>query len=230
MNNKIVLILGGTGSIGGAVADILADNGFKVLRHGRKGKYKADVTKKAETRRLIKNVLAEYGRVDVLVNSLSAPVTIAGFEKKRWRDFEKHFRVQLKAAVDAASLVLPQMKKRGGGKIINILTSYVAQEPPASLSDYVVAKYALWGLTRAMAKDLARYNVQVNAVSPDLINNRFNRNLPAKLVEIIKARTPGGRLTTPQDVAKAVLFLVSKKADKITGKNFIISGGKVKKQ
>ncbi|MEK7629060.1 MAG: SDR family oxidoreductase [Patescibacteria group bacterium] len=225
--DKIILILGGTGSIGSSIAEAFNDEGAIVCCHGQTGGYSADLRNSTETTQLIEKIIGKYGFIDVIVNSVSNLANIASFEKKDWADFIGHLEIQLKSCVETTKLVLPYMKKRGNGKIINILSSYTIGSPPSSLSDYVTAKYALLGLTKALAKELGRFNINVNAVSPSFIKNSFTKNIPEKLDEILISQTPMGRLTTEKDVANTVLFLASEKANFISGENIVVSGGSV---
>ncbi len=229
-NQKVILILGGTGSIGSCIADALEQQGVLVVRHGRNGSYAYDVSNEQDTNAahvFVEKIIQEFGRIDAVVNSLSSSRQIARFEKKTWHDFLGHLHVQLKAAVEIERNVIHYMKKQGKGKIVHVLTSAVMGTPPASMSDYVTAKYAMLGLTKAMAKELGRDHITVNAVSPGFIKNKFNSKLPEKLSEIIEAETPIGSLTTEDNVMRAVLFLLSDDADHITGENINISGGHV---
>ncbi|MBI3075302.1 MAG: SDR family oxidoreductase [Parcubacteria group bacterium] len=225
LKNKIVFILGGTGSIGSAVGDAFAAHGATVCRHGPRGEYKADVRKSKETARVIMSALKKHGKIDILVNAVSAPVSIAPFEKKEWRDFSKHLDVQLKSAVETAQLVIPSMREQGGGAIIHVLSTSVGGRILSSTVDYITAKYALWGLTRALAKDLGRYRITVNAVSPSFIANDFTKHAPAKLHDFFIHDTPIGRLALPEDVAHAVVYLASPESRYITGENVQVSGG-----
>lgn len=225
--NKIILVLGGTGAVGSAVADLLAAGGATVCRHGRAGNYRADVRDGDQTKKLVDKIINRLGRIDAVVNALSAPVKIGSFESKKWEDFLEQFDVQLKAAVETTKLVVPHMKKQKKGRIINILTSYTIGSPPSSLSDYVTSKYALLGLTKVLARELGRYNITVNAVSPGFVKNRFTKNVPEKFSEILISQTPLGRLATAGDIAEVVFFLCSDEADFITGENINLSGGQV---
>lgn len=222
---KIVTILGGTGSVGGAIADAFERHGAIVCRHGRVGEYKADLRSNGETNRLIKKILKQYRRIDILVNSVSASITNAPFEHKRWKDFQAHLDIQLKSAVETAARVLPVMKKNGGGRIVHVLTTAIGGRTHASISDYITAKYALWGFTKALAKDVGKYNITVNAVSPSFIANRFSSHVPKKIHDIVIYDTPLGRLAEPDDIVSAVLFLASENASFITGENIQVSGG-----
>ncbi len=225
IKNKTILVLGGVGSIGSTISDLLEKEGARVFRHDLVGEYAADVRDETQLKSLIENIIKRSGPIYGLVNSVSAPIKIGGFEKKKWSDFSEQLGVQLKAAVVSAEVLIPRMKENGGGAIVNILSSYVMDQPPASLTDYVTAKYAMLGFSKSLAKDLEKYKITVNAVSPSLIKNNFSAGVPEKLLEIMAAQSPTGRLTNPEDVARAVLELIADTG--ITGKNIQIVGGKI---
>lgn len=224
--DKVVLILGGTGGIGGAIADAFEKSNAIVCRHALSGgEYGADVGNEAEIVVLVKKVVDKFGKIDILINSVGHPAHISVFEKKKWEDFLSHLNVQLKSAVIAAQSVLPIMKEAKWGRIIHVLSSYTKGNIPSSLSDYVTAKYALLGFTKALAKEVGKDNITVNALSPSFIKNDFTKNIPDKFSEILISNTPIRRLCTHEDVANAVLFLASEKAGFITGENLSVTGG-----
>ncbi len=225
LKGKIILILGGTGGIGSQVANLAEAQGAFTIRHGTNGPYGYDVRSEKGAADFINRIIGEYGRVDGIVNALSAPVKVANIDKKTWGDFFDHLNIQLKSAVDIEGGIIPFMKEQGGGRIVHILTSYTMGVPPASIADYITAKYAMLGLTRVLAKELGSHHITVNAVSPGYIRNKFNARMPEKLAEIIATETPLRSLTTEEDTAHAVLFLLSDDASHITGENINISGG-----
>lgn len=224
--DKVVLVLGGTGSIGSAIAELFEREHAIVYKHSfSQGAFRADLSKNGEAEQLIGAVFKKSKRIDILVNSISAKTIPHNFEDIRWDDFLSHLNVQLRAAVDVEKLVVPYMKRQGGGRIISVLSSYTVGHIPARFSDYVTAKYALLGLTRALSKELAPFGITVNAVSPSFIRNRFTHDVPEKYDELLKTQTPRGRLAEPLDVAQCVLYLASDAADFITGANIEITGG-----
>ena len=225
LKDSIILILGGTGDVGLAITSLLEKEGAIVLRHGRSGEYAADINVSEETARMIAKIIQKFGKIDAVINSLSAPTVIGVGEKKIWNNFLEHLNVQLKAAIEVTEQVIPEMKKQKSGRIINILTSYVVGDPPAGLSDYITAKYALLGFTKALAKELGRYGIAVSAVSPSIMKNSFTKNLPPKIFELEAAQSPTGKLTTEEDIAKAVLHLLTSNTEQINGKNILIVGG-----
>lgn len=228
LKNKLALVLGGTGGIGSAIADLLEKEGATVIRHGRGGKYGADVTKDGALKKLIDKVLAEYKRIDVVINSLSAPIVLTLIENKKWPDFLAHLNIQLKAAIDSVVQLVPKMKSQGGGKFINIVSVVVQNDPPKKYADYVTAKYALLGFSKTLAEELRGENIFVNCVSPDFVKTELTKVFPEKLAEIIAEQKPTGRLTTPRDVAQIVLDFTLDDSGR-TGENIILSGGKIKK-
>lgn len=226
LQNEVILILGGMGGIGAATADLLEKEGARVIRHGLVGEYAADVTDSRQTSQLIENILGKFGKVDVVVNSLTAPLKIGGIEKKTWNDFQTHFNIQLKAAVETANILVPKMKAAKSGQFINILSSVVTAVPRAIYPDYVTAKYALLGFSKALNEEMKTHGIFVNCVSPDFIKTDLTKDLPEKLPEIVASQNESGRLTVPEDVAKAVSDLI--KNPEPGGKNVIIIGGSIK--
>lgn len=226
LQNKVILILGGMGGIGNSIADLLEREGAKVMRHGLVGEYAADVTDSRQTNQLIENILGKFGKIDVLVNSLTAPLKIGGIEKKAWNDFQTHFNVQLRAAVETANILVPKMKAAKSGQFINILSSVVTAVPRAIYPDYVTAKYALLGFSKALNEEMKAHGVFVNCISPDFIKTDLTKNFPEKLSEMVAAKNESGRLTIPEDVAKVVSDLIKNPGP--GGKNIIIAGGLVK--
>ncbi len=224
--SKKVLVLGGDGDIGSEVVSQFERSGAEVFSHSRSQQpYAADVRDSGQLSQLMDTVLSQSDGIDILVNALSAPLKIGPIGSKIWSDFEAQMNVQLKAAVEVLPQLLPSMKEKRYGRIINVLTTYAENETPSYVADYVAAKYALLGLTRCMAKELGRFGITVNAVSPGLVSNDFSSVFPEKLTEVVVHGTPLGRTTRPIDVANAVLFLASDEAEFITGENMHVTGG-----
>lgn len=222
-----ILILGGTGGIGSCIANMLEHDGLRVIRHGTSGPYAFDVTLNAGADIFVEKLIKEFGVIYGIVNALSAPIQIESIDKKLWHNFSSHLNVQLKAAVEIEGKIIPLMKKHKKGKIIHILTAYVFGALASGVGDYITAKYAMFGFTKALARELGRFHITVNAISPGFIQNTFSSIMPEKLAEIIAAETPLGVLTREEDVAHAVRFFLSDSADHITGENLNLSGGHV---
>ena len=222
LKGKIALVLGGVGSIGSAISDVLEEEGAIVCRHGLIGDYSGDVADFQASERMVNPILGKYGAVDILVNSVSAPAKLASFDKKTWQDFLAHFTVQLKSAVEVTQMVLPKMKERKWGRIVNIASSYTRGVPPGSLTDYVTSKYAIIGLTKALAAEVGRYGITANAISPSFIKNKFTENVPSKVVEMLIEKSSEKRLINPEDVASKVLEII---LSDLNGENVFITAG-----
>lgn len=117
-------------------------------------------------------------------------------------------------------------KARGAaGSIVNVLSSVVLGPPPAKQLGYVTTKYALLGLTRALAAEFAEFSVRVNAVSPGMTRTKMVGNLPERFVEMYEAGLPLGRIARPDEVAAAIAFLLSAEASYMTAANLPVTGG-----
>lgn len=225
LTNKVVLILGASGGIGSVVADLLEANGAIVCRHSRSGNYSADVSKEGQIGELINRILLRFGRIDVVVNSLSAPIKISPIFKKDWDNFLDQLNVQLKAAVDVVQAVAPRMKLKKNGHFINILSSVVKGKPPAGYADYITAKYAMWGFSECLFKELGQHGISVTCVSPDFVVTKLTSVFPLKLGEILAEKNDSKRLTQPKDIAFLVKEVICN-GKFYNGKNIGISGGR----
>jgi len=119
------------------------------------------------------------------------------------------------------------MKATGGGAIVNILSQVTSGQPPALMSDYVTAKHALFGLSKAMAVEWAEDNIRVNMVSPGLTQTDLTQHFHDRIFRIEAGRTPLKRIAKTSDIANVVAFLLSEDASFLTGVNLFVTGGQV---
>lgn len=182
-----------------------------------------DITDKLFLEQMAKTIIEKFSTIDVLINN-------AGITKDNFlvniteADWDAVIDVNLKGAFLCCQAVFPHMKEKNFGKIINIISaSWLGNIGQAN---YSASKGGLVGLTRTLAKECARYNINVNGVSPGLINTPMVQTIPEKVLnELINAR-PLKRIGEPADIANAVGFLASKEADYITGQILNVDGGK----
>ena len=237
--SKTAIVTGGSGGIGSAIVKKLSRNGYStaIIYNSNEKKavelqkevknslaIKCDASSQEDAFEMAKKVLNNFGRIDVLVNGASPALAYSRFIEKNMKNFIDNMNINYFGAVNCIKNVLPHMAKQKSGSIINILTENVLKPQPG-FSDYISAKYALLGLTRCLALEYANKNIRVNAISPGMVETNMIKNLPLKAIELAKEASPLGRLTTADDVANAVIFLVSENASNITGINLPVCGG-----
>ncbi|AWX56229.1 SDR family NAD(P)-dependent oxidoreductase [Brevibacillus brevis] len=192
---------------------------------GRAIAVEADVSKAEDTRRIVDKTIEAYGRIDILVNN-------AGFVKDaRINDMEENewdsvIDVCLKGAFLCSKYVSSHMIEQNYGKIVNISSRAHLGNP--GQANYSSAKAGIVGLTRALAKELGKNNITVNAIAPGLIETDALLHHPKyeKIKELQKKDTPIQRIGLPEDVANAVLFFASDESSYISGDLLHVSGGR----
>jgi 3-oxoacyl-[acyl-carrier protein] reductase len=244
LTGKTAIITGGARGIGKSIAMTLAAEGANiVINYTRSSKeaeevveeakklgvsalaVKADVSKNDEIENLVKEVLNNFGSIDILVNN--AGITRDNLLiRMSEEDWQAVMDINLKGAFICTKHVSKVMMKQRKGKIINI-ASVVGVMGNAGQSNYAASKAGLIGFTKSIAKELAKRNVNVNAVAPGYIETDMTASLPEKVREEFMINIPMARGGTPQDVANVVLFLSSKYSDYITGQVINIDGGMV---
>ena len=184
-----------------------------------------DVSKSEDARRIVEETIETYGKVDILVNNagIVKDIRIADMEEEDW---DKVIDVCLKGAFLCSKYVSPYMMRQNYGKIINISSRAYLGNP--GQANYSSAKAGVIGLTRSLAKELGKNNINVNAVAPGLIETDAVRNHPKyeKIKELQKKDTPIKRVGLPDDVANAVLFFASDEAAYISGDILHVTGGR----
>ncbi|HEY8490292.1 MAG TPA: SDR family oxidoreductase [Dehalococcoidia bacterium] len=237
---RVALVTGGNGGIGRAVALGLREAGARVAVTGRNPEKNAavaaelgdsalvfplDVRDEEAVAGVVRSVVERLGRLDVLVNNagVAQPGSVLTLPRSDWQAvIDTHLTGSFLCAKHAAAA----MAARGeGGKIINVGSMYSLFGPP-NLASYAAAKAGILGLTRALAVELARHRIQVNAILPGWHETEMTRRLPGtRLGEEIRRRTPAGRWGTPEDVVGAAIFLASPASDFVTGVCLPVDGG-----
>jgi NAD(P)-dependent dehydrogenase (short-subunit alcohol dehydrogenase family) len=244
--NKVVLVTGAGRGIGRAIAaafaaqgalvaanDITPDNLAETVRQisgagGNVRDFVADIAKKMPVQEMVDQILAEWGRIDVLVNNAGVEPHAPLLELDAW-DWQRTLDVNLSGPFFTIQSAGRVMREQGGGAIVNIASIAGRAHGLKDRAAYVASKLGLIGLTREAARELAAYNIRVNAVCPGVIETdmtaalRQNEAMLSKWLEDI----PQSRLGTAQDVVGLVLFLCSPDAAYITGQAINVDGGKV---
>ena len=241
LKDRIALITGSGRGIGRAIAQLFATEGAAVFLTARTEKelsataeeitqgggraafVTGDLAKEADGRAVFEKAIASFGRVDILVNSGGHYGPVVPVEEYPMEEFDRVLAVHLRAAFLLSKLVLPGMYERRRGVIVNI-SSISAKAAYSWGSAYAAAKAGLLGLTRYNAAEAARKGVRVNAICPGFIETEMYSNIPDKVKEAILQRIPLKRVGTPQEVARAVRYLIVD-GDYITGQTLNINGG-----
>lgn len=242
--SKISVITGAAGGIGRAIAYQLAKEGCDTIlvdinlggtkslakeieSLNRKAfAIKADVSKSKEVNRMVSTTLNKFGRIDILVNCAggSARERQSLFNKSSEEIWDFVIGINLKGVLNCSRAVINQMIEQKSGKIVNI-ASYAGICGVAGVADYSAAKAGIIGFTKALAKEIASYGININCVSPGPIETPgFLKGFPPETLERMKKSTGFNRLGKPEEIANMVAFLVSEKASFITGQNFPVCG------
>jgi len=247
LKGKVALVTGGSRGIGENIALALAEAGAdvivssrnrrppelekvaeKIQKLGRKSlAVPANVGKREDVQNLVQKSLQEFGRVDILVNNAGGNPVIKPFIELEDESFDKVLEINLKGAFMLSKAVAKQMIKQGGGRIINV-TSIGGVRPGADgLGAYCTSKAALNMMTQVMARELAQYNILVNAIAPGSIKTEMSRanwsdpERAKRRVEDIELK----RFGDPQEIAGLALYLASPASSFMTGEIICVDGG-----
>lgn len=175
--------------------------------------------------RLVERTVAEFGRLDILINNAALPFTTR-FEQITPDEWRRACEVNLTVPFLMTQAAVPAMKARNYGRIVNISSTAGRMVSTLGGAHYTATKTGLLGLTRASAKELGKYGITVNAVTPGMIDTELTRESASnELLEKIAKGFPIPRLGTPLEVADVVCFAASEAAGYITGAVFDINGG-----
>ena len=186
--------------------------------------FKADVRNEAEVARLVREVKEVFGGIDVLVVNATGPQPFLSIEEQTWDSYLDQLEFFVKSPLLLLKQVLPGMRERGFGRIINI-GSEVFELGNPRFANYVAAKGAQLGITRSWARELAPTGITVNLVAPGWIPTERHVDADQEEMDSYTANVPMKRMGIPNDIAKVVAFLASDAAGFITGQRFSVNGG-----
>lgn len=244
LSGKVAIVTGASRGIGQSIAETLAQAGAKVVLASRKQEeldkvaesikaqggealpVAAHTGKKDTLTALVQKTVDTYGQLDILVNNAATNPhfgTLLDAEDSLW---QKTIEVNIMGNVWLCQAAVPHMQKAGGGKIINI-ASIVGLNPGRFQGIYSATKAAVISLTKTLAMELGSDNIQVNAIAPGLVQTKFAQVLweNESMMEVVKTRTPLGRIGQPDEIAGLALWLASPASSFTTGSVFVVDGG-----
>lgn len=240
--NKLALITGGTRGIGKQIALTFAKEGYDIAINYRAENddlkntkreietnnvkcfaVQGDVAKFEDCEKFVKQIVEEFGDIDVLVNNAGITRDTLLMRMKE-EDFKQVIDTNLVGTFNVTKNVISYMMKARNGRIINI-SSVVGISGNAGQTNYAASKAGIIGFTKSLAKEVASRNITVNAVAPGFIETQMTAVLKEDIKEEIAKKIPLKRMGTPQDVANVVKFLASSDSSYITGQVIHIDGG-----
>ncbi len=240
IENKVAIITGGTRGIGLEIVRLFKENGAKVILFGSREEtvnkaleylkndnlevdgYYPNLNDFDSVKKTVEEIIAKYGRIDILVNNagISANKKI---EETSVSDFTSIMNLNVNAIFHMIKAVVPFMKENGGGVILNTSSMVSIYGQPSGVG-YPTSKFAVNGMTKSLARELAPFKIRVNAVAPGITNTDMVASLPKEMIEPLIKTIPLGRIGEPRDIANAFLFLASDMASYVTGEILSVDG------
>ncbi len=243
LQGSVALVTGASRGIGAAIAEELGRGGAKVVVNysgsreraeevaqkinetgggGEAIVAQADVSDPEQAQGLVEETINQFGRIDILVNNAGINIDKT-LESMTPEDWDQVIDLDLNGVFYVTHAALQHMIEQNFGRIINI-SSFVGETGNFGQANYSAAKAGLLGFTKTAARELAQNNITVNAISPGFIETEMVANIPEDMQESILKMIPMGRFGQPEDVAKAVRYIVED-GDYITGANLDVNGG-----
>ncbi|WMY94713.1 MAG: 3-oxoacyl-ACP reductase FabG [Arsenophonus sp.] len=237
-NGKIALVTGASRGIGRIIAELLIQNGARVIGTstkktgsalinsylGKKGKgYILDVTNDKCIHTTLSNIYEEFGKIDILINNAGIRSDNLLIKMKE-EDWNKVIHTNLTAIFSLSKAIIRSMIKKRYGRIISI-GSVVGTMGNIGQVNYAAAKAGIIAFSKSLAREVASRGITVNVVSPGFVETDMTKALTDKQRKEILANVPVGRFADPKEIANAVIFLASDKAAYITGETLHINGG-----
>jgi len=243
IEQKIAVVTGGTGGIGSVIAQRLSSEYKTIACYFKNGNHDeairwqatqkksgfdidvayADVSNFEDCEKLVAHIKARYGRIDVLVNN--AGVTYdSSLKKMTPQQWQQSIDTNLTGVFNITQNVLQMMLSKNYGRIINI-SSINGRKGQFGQTNYAATKSALYGFSKSLALEVAKYGITVNTISPGYTKTPMLDTVKQEIIDAIIADIPIGRLAEPEEIAAGVAFLASPEASFITGANIDINGG-----
>lgn len=240
LEGKVMVITGGTRGIGLETVRVFKENKAEVILLGSKKEtvekailklkeegmevkgYYPDLNHIEELNEVVEEIVKEYGKIDILINNagISANQKI---EDTSSEEFAKIMNLNVNAIFNMTKVVVPYMKRQHNGVVLNASSMVSIYGQPSGVG-YPASKFAVNGITKSLARELAPFNIRVNAVAPGITKTDMVDSLPKEIIDPLIKTIPIGRIGEPRDIANAYLFLASDLATYITGNILSVDG------
>ena len=187
----------------------------------------ADLSSENEILHMLDSIELNYGIPSKIILLAASKVRNIRFKDTLWSDFDRDIKISLKSSVLILNRFLPKLAKEKNGKVVLMLSSYVLGVPPKALAHYTTIKYALLGLVKSLSSEYADKNIQINAISPSMIDTKFLTNINEKIIELNSYNHPLKRNALVNDITPIIKMLISEESDYINGINIPIAGGDI---
>tara|TARA_B100000780_G_scaffold110276_1_gene77147 strand:+ start:4137 stop:4913 length:777 start_codon:yes stop_codon:yes gene_type:complete len=244
LTGKVAIVTGSSKGIGLSIARALAEYGAKVVISSRSQQaldlvanelqaegldvhgYACHVGEGDQRKALVKKIIENFGRIDILINNAAINPTYESLEKMTESVYDKMMNVNLKASFDLSNLCFPHLKANGNGAIINT-ASVEGLKPSFGLGIYSVTKAALIMLTQVQAKEWGKHGIRSNAICPGLIQTKFSTALwqNEALLKQVEKELPAGRIAQPIEMTGLAVYLASDAGSYSTGGIYTADGG-----
>ena len=238
LKNKNIIVTGASGGIGNSIVEQLYENGANILATGTRIEKLEELKAKFNNLKILKFDISEHEKIDEFISNateelggtLDCIVNNAGITKDNLtirmslEEWTKVLDINLTSTFLMCKYSIKKMLKNKAGKIINI-TSVVGHTGNAGQANYAASKAGIIAMSKSLANEYAKKNINVNCVSPGFISTAMTDQIGEKYKEAILAKIPSGRLGKPEDVANAVTFLSSNQSDYVNGETLHVNGG-----
>lgn len=240
--SNIILVIGASSDVGLDLIENLNEDALILAHYNSSDKdllalsskidnkmilVQANLANEDEIILMLDNIENKYGVPSKIIHLAAPKFENIRFRKVSWNDFQNGINISLKSLVIILNRFLPKLAKKKKGKVVVMLSSVVMNVPPKALTQYITVKYSLLGLVKSLASEYADKSIQINAISPSMIETKFLDNINTKLVELNAYNHPLKRNAMVGDITPVIKMLISKESDYINGINIPITGGSI---
>jgi|MGYP003976338547 3-oxoacyl-[acyl-carrier protein] reductase len=240
MSKNIILIIGASADIGLDLINNIEEEAL-ILAHYNSSKeellklsntinnelvmLKANLLIEDEIVSMLDNIEFKYGTPNKIIHLAAPKFENIRFKDVSWNNFQIDIDISLKSLIIILNRFLPKLAKEKRGKVVCMLSSVILNVPPKALTQYTTVKYAILGLVKSLASEYSEKNIQINAISPSMVETKFLDNINEKFVELSAYSHPLKRNAIVNDITPIIKMLISAESDYINGINIPITGG-----